>query len=475
MNRFILLITSVYILLGSIVSAGEPTPAATSATSGEASDDDLGKSLENSEKNIKDGKIEAGGVIADANNRKNELTISSEAFDEIEKFIVRYSDEKPKCVERHASAAKWCLENLSPHILDGITALNSLASLGSTAIKDQCNKFAGAMDIAKTAMTAYTTACGAWKAGCGLACGAAREAIEGIIAQIPKSTLNCKKNPNYQGADPCPSLNTAYKNALEKIDKAAKEEKDKNEKKSIAGKDSLCREKYAQLLSSAVAGIGSLANSMQQGQNCEKATQGDSGLSNLNADQCKLPRNAKLPECICQKNPRTPGCANTLQKPGDGSMDQLTPGIGDRGGVNPSDHSLSGLSTDSGLPPIDHKDVNKGEGTAGAPMGGGNAGLGGGGGSGGGPGGGGAPGSAGIDLDKYGSGFMGGGGAGRFGGGGSGNDKYRAYLPGGAKDPARSLAGQAAWIKEVTGHGGKSNWDKIKERYRDNKSTLLNN
>lgn len=47
------------------------------------------------------------------------------------------------------------------------------------------------------------------------------------------------------------------------------------------------------------------------------------------------------------------------------------------------------------------------------------------------------------------------------------NSPYAAYLPGGEKDPQRSVAGESAWRKEVTGAGGKSNWLKTRERYKD--------
>jgi hypothetical protein len=73
-----------------------------------------------------------------------------------------------------------------------------------------------------------------------------------------------------------------------------------------------------------------------------------------------------------------------------------------------------------------------------------------------------------------GGGGGGGGGWGARGGGSDSSKGYRSYLPGGDKDPNK-MAGQQSWTKEVTGQGGKSNWEKVKDRYRDNKSTLLSN
>ena len=68
------------------------------------------------------------------------------------------------------------------------------------------------------------------------------------------------------------------------------------------------------------------------------------------------------------------------------------------------------------------------------------------------------------------AGGSGGGGGGGWNGG-DGDPALRKYLPGGERDPS-SMAGKAM-IKEVTSQGGKSNWEKVRERYRDNKPTLL--
>ena len=91
---------------------------------------------------------------------------------------------------------------------------------------------------------------------------------------------------------------------------------------------------------------------------------------------------------------------------------------------------------------------------------------------------GGSTGGAGKAVSKVntnilsGEGGGGGGGGGSFGGGsGSSRDALRQYLPGGKRDPAQ-IAAQAV-SKEVTSQGGKSNWEKITDRYRDNKPSLL--
>ncbi|MEN0059187.1 MAG: hypothetical protein AAGB31_10170, partial [Bdellovibrio sp.] len=62
-----------------------------------------------------------------------------------------------------------------------------------------------------------------------------------------------------------------------------------------------------------------------------------------------------------------------------------------------------------------------------------------------------------------------------FGSGRGDSENYKEYMPGGSKDPNRGMLGEQAWKKEVTGQAGKSNWEKVKDRYQDNKSSLLGN
>lgn len=72
----------------------------------------------------------------------------------------------------------------------------------------------------------------------------------------------------------------------------------------------------------------------------------------------------------------------------------------------------------------------------------------------------------------------GGGAGGGFGGYRGSNDSngLRRYVPGGANDPrAAKISGMDAGAsKEISGAYGKSLWEKVKERYNDNKSTLKN-
>jgi|GEM_PF-1438993 len=414
-------------------------------------------------------------------------TLIQPSLPEINTALEKYlKDEKPTCVSRHDAAAGACLEHLSGNMIDTVTTLNTLMStLGMVAVKDNCDNFSKAMDIAKKGMTAYTAACGTMKAGCGMSCVGARKSLERLKAIVAKEQANAKCNPASATACNQAAL-SSYKTSLTDISNGIQEELNQAEKKSMAGKAQLCTQKYAQLLTSALAGIASLLNSINQGNKCEEQSQGNDPTTT--ADVCADPAKAKTEECVCKnpnaqeciclRNPRTPGCSNELQKPGETSTGtQITTGATDKTNVTANSGDVGNLG---GNPGMTTPDIPKNESSAslpGAPTGG-SAGLGGGSsGSGGGDSGKGDASRKGLDANIL-AGTGGGGGGGGWGayGGSGGSDKYRAYLPGGAKDPSRGVAGQQqAWTKEVTGQGGKSNWEKVKERYRDNRNTLLNN
>jgi len=228
---------------------------------------------------------------------------------------------------------------------------------------------------------------------------------------------------------------------------------------------------------SAIAGITSIANSLNQGKQCDDDTSASNVAAQTLEQKCAIEANAKLPECICLKNPMLEGCGSTAVKAttgaeGFGSVSSSgDKTLGTSNGLKSSDLAMDGAGIDGA--------GGKNAASAGTPApvgGGGGAGLGGGGG---GSGSGRDPaddksGQKGLNANIL-SGSGGGGGGGGWGSrGGEDSKGYRSYLPGGEKDPNK-MAGQQSWTKEVTGQGGKSNWEKVKDRYRDNKSTLLSN
>jgi hypothetical protein len=218
-------------------------------------------------------------------------------------------------------------------------------------------------------------------------------------------------------------------------------------------------------LGSAAAGIAAMIAGMMQGNKCADET-----AATTTTVDCTDASQAQTPACLCAANPRLAGCALASATSSDGGSSTMGSTTGNTTASTGGDPTLSGTgdgqlagatnsdNTDSGL---------GGSAGVGSPLGDGGS-L---------PG---APdakaeaaGKSGLDTNVLAGAGGGSGGGGGWGSGwnGGSEDKYKDYLPGGKKDPG---AAGAAFAKEVTGGGGKSNWEKVRDRYIDNKPTLLN-
>ncbi|MFS4459057.1 hypothetical protein [Bdellovibrio sp. HCB2-146] len=392
----------------------------------------------------------------------------------------KYASNWQNCIDKQASAATWCLETNNSDLQNALSSINMLASTsGLASVTDSCSTMGKIMNIGSAALTAYSAQCGLWRSACALSCVAARGGLETMKKLVPVS--KCADSPmppttvRYNSCNGILNTGSAKQDLLARIDK----ELNLNLQTSIAKKTERCTTQYVALLGSAALGLANLKKAAGDSKSCEEDSDAGTQTASL-TEKCADAANANLPECICLANPRTAGCSNGLSSVGEANAGQgqaVSPTIasgGDPGGVNlPGGDSASTMgenlassSGDSG-------------GGIGAPVGGGGSGLGGStGGGGGGVGEKGGGGKAGLNTDILsGTGGGGGGGYGGYGGSeesGSGSG-YRNYLPGGSKDPARGLAGQALTPKDVTGQAGKSNWEKVRDRYIDNKSTLLGN
>jgi hypothetical protein len=241
---------------------------------------------------------------------------------------------------------------------------------------------------------------------------------------------------------------------------------------------------YGKNLAAGALGIVAIASQIKSAKNCNKALSTDCTLNptavgcNV-AINCADPANATKPNCICMNNPRTPGCSGVAGSTSDAGVNvsatatTATKGSSDPGFMGGGENGSSAMAGAAA----------GGAGASGGGAGGGGMGAGGGGGSGkagdANPKGGGKSLNANILSGDYGSG--GGGRAGGSAGGGmnSGSSmdpatlaKYKDYLPGGTKDSARVPASDPV-ANQVTGGGGKSNWQKVSERYLDNRGRML--
>lgn len=413
---------------------------------------------------------------------------------ELDNAASYYSNLHGTCVKSQATASWLCREKTSPELQKTLNNINTVASMiTGVAVQDACSNLAKIARLAQAGLTAYTAACSTARAACEASCDTVKTNLDRIVKvfetdgaglgtctpSMLDSGASCSAFTQAVGKGISAAMATAKKDSA--ITGTGGDGEPADASKSIATKDKACTYTYGNMLVSAGAGIASMISSFKQGQQCDEESDGTGTDATTTAavDKCAdATVAANDPECICKANPRTPGCSNSYQKANDGSTSRLTSQGAELGTANGAGtNTLPGIESDplAGLRDLASTNAGGSDSSGiGAPMGGGSGLSGFGGGSGGGAGAQGEAAKKGLNTDIL-SGSGGGGGGGGFGGFKGSDPKLRQYLPGGAKDPSQGMAGQQAWKNEVTGQGGKSNWEKIKERYRDNKNTLLNN
>ncbi len=413
-----------------------------------------------------------------------------------------YVLEQKKCESRYPKAVRMCASELSPEIQNFSKIAPTLIA-GAATLADQCSGMAKYANLGQIAVTAFNGICSGAKVFCNNSCGvAARNAkmLAGMVETI-RAKIRTECTPasvdnnllfNCGGASGSGRVTISY-SSIDDFNTAVVQ--DSNEQlessgeygvQSAAFRNSKCNDVALQVGSSIPAVIQYFQQANADADKCKKDSEGGTGNEISVAALDCMGRDANTPECICIKNPRTTGCANGYSN---GSQDYtLSSGglaatsarAGNAMGAGTTNSLGGGFATQSAYPggPNDYSGKAKsgGAGSAGGGggSGGGKAGI--------------AAGSAGgnplaataankldISGDEASAGG-GGGGRGRSGSGyGSGGSRYgglNAYAPGGAKDPNRKLAGWSL-PKDITGQSGKSNWEKVRDRYNDNRPSLM--
>lgn len=383
-----------------------------------------------------------------------------------------------KCISQHSGAGKMCLESLSPNMTNVISTLNTgMAGLGMTSsVSDSCNKLSNIMRALQAGMAGYTAACGSAKSMCTSSCKNAVQGATDLNKALGAGGIDCASVMDPANMAACNSLAMQYDSFRSEAQSYLSQELDKENIKTVVSKKEMCAGKFAELAASGVASIMNVVNAMNASKNCakESAAAADnvcSDITTMNTEACKCKIETSM-DCICFRNPRTNGCASGLAGTSANSSDKLgTSGLSADQSPIDVGNNMDPLGAGDQAP-FGQRDPSSAMG-AGAPTGGGgSAGLSGGGSGGGAGSDGGAGGRSGLDTNILG-GTGGGGGGGMRGMSSTGSgSQYKAYLPGGDKDPTKAT-GLGNIEKQVTGQGGKSNWEKVRDRYLDNNSTLL--
>ncbi len=394
-----------------------------------------------------------------------------------------------------------------------------LFSSGASAVNDSCSKSSGIFNIMQTGLSGYIAACEASKLTCANSCGGAVKALEQLdkkvtdlknkimadrcareekakdLAKVQLENCNIAMKTSPPTRSECKpetkdmsdresefKVCTANKFNFNEIwahtipDPSKKELDSDNECKSVASKKYACAVNYTTMVLGGAQTIKGLMDAFKKSSGCDQAssTGGAPPVATNPSDvDCSKAENASNEKCICLANPRMAGCNNSLSAMSDNNSRIPTSTSGAAAATNGTQSGLTSGDLGSGSPSaLAAGDGKSADSSGSGPRGGGSGGLGFGGGSGGGGSVGDqakAAGKSGLDTNVL-SG-EGGGSGGSFGGGSAALEQALEKEKADLSDPEKVAA--AAWAQQVSPESGKSNFDKIKDRYNANRRTLM--
>ena len=396
-------------------------------------------------------------------------------FGGVKKDIQKYVDNIDSCVKFRNKTVELCDDKYSTTLNGIIDLAQKYGGVISAAVSafDSCSQISQAMKEINSGLQLYQATCGASKSACDISCGRTVDAISSVRnAKVDCSSVS--ESEQTQCNQSIAKLN-AIKSQLEN-------EMNGSEQPSAVARKTKCAGYAVQLAGAgqqALEGMKTMAGSNNCAEKTSASADNSEGYCRSHGEapqcNCSLSTNAATSRCICQKDPRNPACASGLDAAGSQSSDKMQ--LGDLSNLaNTKSDFGSGLDLNSDeqkaftVPPStgDAGDQGKavGAGVSGSGSGSGNQ-------LGAGPS---TPQSLASKAMSAIGGFLGG------GGGASrlpssevdGKNPLRQYLPGQDKDPLKKISG-AAYRSEVSGKDGKSNWEKVQQRYMDNTRTLMGN
>jgi hypothetical protein len=333
---------------------------------------------------------------------------------------------------------------------------------GNTTANHQAQMAAGLQN----SMNATKAACTSTKSDCETKCKSASEAGSKLSSTASQAVSQCQQKYSAPGQE---ALKAKCQTAATNIQQAVQKDNAESPKgPTVAGKAGQCKGELSNNLADILKMLADLLNMLMQAQKTGDETAATMDPVASASVDCSLPENQQKQDCICKRDPRTPGCPNNLTKAGDGAGFSSLSGDAVNLPVTNGNPAATLPSEGPVLPGMaGGMDAGGGQGMLGAGMGG----MGGGGSPGGKDDKAAGPAGSGLKADVYSGDGMGG------SGGGGGSWASSSDTRGGARKPTAAGARGASGLnpsKYVTGPGGRTNWEKVKIRYGENRPTFLN-
>ncbi len=394
-----------------------------------------------------------------------------------------------RCEKARKAAYGVCAEWLNQDIVGFMNKHGAMLQMGmmvAGSIGEQCKGLSETMNQAGIVLGLFTVACKTAQVTCKSMCGSAK-------AKVGQFTIGANKSAGEAGTTEMRAHNEAESLASGLPSTAgAIAAKEAEAAKAAAARTTYLNQrtdylaveahidstmgfctKFEITTQNAMMGAVNALKGFAQTKACEKANK-DTEVAGIDCNNSSSP-GYNTPNCLCARGEKSAAeCQNinvnaaninpgkiTLPASASAadSAGSPTGGLGAIGAEGKSKIASTPVGGGEAAPPVDG---------GGAGMGGGSAG------NGYGQDGAGNPNRR-LNTNILGGGFGGGGGSGSAGGGpgyGEMDAKLKKYMPGGVSDPNRSIASKLA--KEVTPQAGRTNWEKVRLRYRDNTSSLLN-
>lgn len=347
-----------------------------------------------------------------------------------------YEGTRVACYGAQTTASTMCMEQTNPNLISTIAKVNlGVAGLNSLAVNDACKGMSKIMTLAQAGMTGYLAVCGAMRLKCNMACGTTSAALNKLsVASGGSATCTPVGTPPQliEGKLTCARVLASYSAAIIKIKAALVQEANAADVtvRPVAAKVAICSKGYGLMLASGAVSLMSIVKSMKESRKCDEDSDGGGASSTVSTSEAAATTTAAA--STTGSGTTTPATTTTE-----------TPETSSNLIVAPPAPAASATDTATNSQ-VRTASANAAAGSAGArgSLTSGGSSLS----------------TSGASADLASSSVS------------EKTKEYQAYMPGGVKDPSRSIAGQSAYEKEVTAAGGKSNWSKTRDAYRNLKT-----
>lgn len=340
-----------------------------------------------------------------------------------------YESTRVACYGAQTTASTMCMEQTNPNIISTVAKVNlAVAGLNSLAVNDACKGMSKIMTMAQAGMTGFLAVCGAMRLKCNMACGTTSAALSKLSGSTSGAAYCQPLSP--VGGAACSAVTTAYTSAIAKLKAALVLEANAADPtvRPVAAKVAICSKGYGLMLASGAVSLISIVKSMKESSKCEDDSDGGGSSSTASTASAATTATAAA---------ATTGSSTTT---GTSTSNTSTPETASNLIVAPEAPAATDTTTNSQVRTA-AATANQAAGARGSLTSGGSS-----------------LSTSGASADLASSSVS------------EKASEYQAYMPGGTKDPSRNIAGQSAYEKEVTAAGGKSNWSKTRDAYRNLKT-----